>query len=185
MRLPTTNSPQAKLESAAGGRIALSVVIVAFLVVIVVGNLPGQSYLSQKATKATRPVSNVLGIDQNWGVFAPDPRRQAIDLEAQIEYRDGVSTTWHLPLAGSLVGGYHDYRWRKYLENVIQDSNEFLWEPTAMWIARHRSRRDVPVDHVTLVRRWYDLSPPGKGSTRAKPYNHYAFYTLPGNLVNR
>ena len=184
MRFPTAESPQALLEARPAGRAVLSGLIVAILIVMVVGNLPGQSYLAQKATKATRPVSNAVGLDQNWGVFAPDPRREVIDLQAQIAYRDGVVATWHLPLSGALIGGYHDYRWRKYEENLIQDSNQALWEPAARWIARHRARSSTPLDHVTLVRRWYPLPTPGKGSTKAQPFNQYAFYTLPGSKVS-
>ena len=43
------------------------------------------------------------GLDQNWGVFSPDPRRQSLDLVGRVRYADGGRETLRVP-RGDPVG---------------------------------------------------------------------------------
>ena len=122
------------------------------------------------------PVLYGLGVDQNWNVFAPDPRRNVLDLEARVKYADGSSDVWHVPRGNALIGTYWDYRWGKWMEYAAQNSNPVLWAPVAEYVARRRRDRN-PV-FVTLVRRWYTLPPPGEVRTRPR-WHSYAFYRFP------
>jgi hypothetical protein len=70
-------SPVERLEGSTAGRVLLSIFIGFVVLGIVVFDLP-ESTLKSTASKATEPVINALGLNQNWNVFAPDPRRQSI-----------------------------------------------------------------------------------------------------------
>jgi hypothetical protein len=164
-----------RIEQSPAGRVLLSVFLVVVLIGIVVVNLPA-SKLKSKASDATEPVVNALGLNQNWNVFAPDPRRQSIGLEARVTFTDGSHETWRPYVGGDLVGSYRDYRWGKWVENVRLDRNRELWPGTAGWVARRASRRDHRVRRVALIRRWREVQPPGAPVNQG-PWMQYRFYT--------
>jgi hypothetical protein len=168
---------QARLEARTWGRALITVFLVVTVVALVFWNMP-DSRLRYRVLKVLQPYVFATGLDQNWSVFAPDPRRQVLDLNARIEYADGSAEIWKLPSGGALIGTYWDYRWRKWLEYVSSDAHQDLWKPAAIWIARYeadRSRRPV---QVTLIRRWYEINPPGVKSKESKVWNEFEYYTL-------
>jgi hypothetical protein len=166
---------QERLESSAAGRAAISLFIVVTVVSVVVWNLPA-SEVKQDALAVVRPYVLATGLEQNWGVFSPDPRRQTLDLLARVRYADGGEETFRVPRGDRFVGAYWDYRWWKWVEWATSDAQKQLWEPTAAWFAR-RARDDGrrPVA-VTLVRRWQELLPPGDGPSRSG-WQEHAYYT--------
>ena len=139
----------------------ISVAILFTLLAMVVTNLP-DSQLRRSLSEKTQPYLNAIGLDQNWGVFAPDPRREVLWLEGKIVYADGSEETWRPPVRNDLVGELSDYRWQKFMENVISEGGPgLLTKNTAAWIARERrTRREAPV-RVVLTRRSAPLAPPG------------------------
>ncbi len=166
---------QKRLESSRAGRAAISVFIVVTLVSVVVWNLP-PSEIKNEALAFTGPYIRATGMNQNWGVFAPDPRRHTLELYARVRYADGSEDVVALPKGGRLVGGYWDYRWRKWAEWTSADDHSGLWQPAADWFARRaRAQGRNPVS-VTLVRRWRALLPPGPGPSTGEA-QEYAFYT--------
>lgn len=169
---------QERFESSKLGRLLISAFLVPTLIFVAATNLP-QSSLRHDVLKAGTPFLNATGLDQVWSVFAPDPRRVGLDLEAHIDYQDGTTSTWRWPHGGGLVDQYWDYRWQKWLENVILDARaDQLWRPAATYIARHGAKPGSPPTRVTLVRRWYRLYPPGsRGRGRGK-WRRYAYFKL-------
>jgi hypothetical protein len=166
---------QQRLESSRAGRAAISVFILVTIVSVVVWNLPS-STLKDEALRLTGPYIRATGLNQNWGVFSPDPRRHSMFLFARVRYADGSEELLSPPRGGRLVGGYWDYRWRKWAEWASTDEHSDLWEPAAGWFARRaRAQGREPVT-VTLVRRWRDLLPPGPGPSRGE-WQEYPFYT--------
>jgi hypothetical protein len=166
---------QEHLESTNAGRAAISVFVAITILSLVLWNLP-DSELKSASDPAVRPLILVAGLNQNWGVFAPDPRRQTLDFVARVGYADGNEQTLDYPRGGRAIGSYWDYRWRKWYEAVRTDRHDELWQPAAAWFAqRERAAGRRPVT-VTLVRRWYDLFPPGKGPEHG-PWQESAFYT--------
>jgi hypothetical protein len=162
-----------RFEGSPRGQALLSVFLVVVLAAIVVVNLPA-SKLRSTASDATEPVIDVLGLNQNWNVFAPDPRRESLGLEARISFADGTHASWRPYVGGNLVGHYRDYRWGKYMENVRLDQNRRLWPALADWVARHEAHGRA-VRKVVLIRRWRELKPPGAGSNEG-PQRVYVFY---------
>lgn len=168
---------QTYLESTTWGRTLISVFIVVTVAAIVLTNLP-DSALEDATAPVVDPYVDMTGLGQNWGVFSPNPRRIAIDLHARITYTDGDRERWELPDPGPWSGTYRRYRWRKWADRVRLDANEgVLWSPTARWIARTHERGGRGVARVELIRRWYDIPPPGSSDERDE-WNEYTFFTL-------
>jgi hypothetical protein len=163
---------QERLESSLAGRVLISIFIVVVLAGVIAWNLPAESDLGRRSQYRLKPVVNAAGLDQTWAVFAPDPPRQEIELEARIAYADGTERTWRVPTGNALLGAYRDYRWLKWAEWMTSGSRVLLLKPAAAWIARQErlaGRRPVS---VTLVRQVSDL-PIGGGRTPARPTDLY------------
>jgi Family of unknown function (DUF5819) len=167
---------QQRLESSVAGRAAISVFLIVTLVSLIVWNLP-DSEIQRKSLKFVRPYITALSLEQNWGVFAPDPRRQTIDFFARVRYDDGSEEVVRMPTGGSVVGAYWDYHWWKWVESVISDKRDALWKPAAVWFARRATTDTRRPVKVMLVRRWYDLYPPGPGPSHGD-WNEKTYYTL-------
>ena len=167
---------QQRLESSTAGRIAISVFLVFTVFSLVVWNLP-TSEIKRRSLKVVRPYITLTSLDQNWGVFSPDPRRISIDIVARVRYADGGRETLHIPRGNDVYGVYWDYRWWKWAEWIRQDAQDQLWKPAALWFARKAATGGRQPVEVVLVRRWYDLLPPGTGPSRG-PWQEHPFYTL-------
>jgi hypothetical protein len=170
-----------RFEASARGQALLSVLLVVVIAGIVVVNLP-DSKLTSTASDVADPMVNALGLNQNWNVFAPEPRKESIGLRARVTFADGGHTTWRPYVGGDLIGHYRDYRWGKYMENVRLDSNRALWPGLAAWVARTAEEDEGrTVARVVLIRRWREVRPPG-ARTNQGPQQQYLFYRWrPGN----
>jgi hypothetical protein len=167
---------QQRLESSVGGRAAISLFLAVTVACLVFWNLPEESAIHQEASKVVRPYMLATGLNQNWGVFAPNPRRVTLDFVARVEYADGSKETMNVPRGGRLIGSYWDYRWRKWYEYVREDRYEPLWLPAAAWFAGRAKKEGRQPVRVTLVRRWSPTLPPGDGPSHG-PWQESAFYT--------
>lgn len=168
---------QRRLESTSLGRVLLSAFIAVTLFCVFVTNLP-DSELRGRASPISDRYLTATGLDQNWGVFAPDPRREVIALEARIAYAGGDKRVWRPPESGALIGAYRDYRWRKFVENAISPSNrDELWRSTALFAARAERGSDTGRRRarVSLVYRFYELRPPGRDPDRG-PWREIAYH---------
>jgi hypothetical protein len=151
---------QERFEASELGRILISAFIVVTLVVIVAANLPA-SELKAQLTRISNPYIELVGIKQVWGVFAPDPRRRVLFLEAKIRYDDGTTGVWKPPRGAPFPNSYRDVRWRKWVEPV--HLTQALWPLMTRWIAReHATSGKRPVE-VELIRRSYWMNAPGPG----------------------
>lgn len=168
---------QARVEASKAGRVVLSVLILVILLCVLVTQLPRDTYARKTLEKKTQPVLNAIGLDQNWGVFAPDPRRESLGLKARISYPDGSTETWEPPDRNPVIGTYSDYRWRKLMENVLADEgNRDRSYRFAQWVARtQRSRRDVPTS-VVLIKRAAPNQPAGSKQSDG-PYTETPIFT--------
>lgn len=119
-------------------------------------------------------VVQVLGLEQDWALFAPDPRSFTVGVYATITYRDGHTERWTPPHNGLFLAPYRTYRWQKYVERLRADDYQGLWEPTARWIARQHGPNVVK---VVLTRIFQDAQVPGTKGGRP-PAGKYDFYTL-------
>jgi hypothetical protein len=170
-------SLQERFESDRTGRLLISAFLVLTLICISSANLY-PSDLKKQIFRVAKPYIYVTGLDQGWDVFSPEPRRETVELTAQISYADSSIETWKIPRGGSLFGAYWDYRWRKWVELLIEDfAPQSIWKPAAQWVARnHADPRRRPVK-IELVSRRQPLSPPGVKPTH-QDWITRIFYTL-------
>jgi len=167
---------QERFESSPYGRAVISGGLIFALLAILVANLPA-SYLQRKLNTVVEPVRDGLGLDQDWSVFAPEPRRETFALDARITYSDGTTGTWTVPTGDPFIAEYRIYHWQKWAEYARSDSKPILWEPFAAWVARtHDTATRHPLE-VTLVRRWFELYGPGAHPNHG-PWNEYAYFSL-------
>lgn len=168
---------QERLEASTAGRTAISLFVATTVAALVVTGLP-DSPIEDVLDPFARPYTDAVGLDQNWEVFAPDPRSVTIAMDARVTFAADTTAVWRPPGGGRLVDTYRLYRWRKWVENVRADANAGeLWEPTARWIARLHERDGREVQRVTLVRYWREIPPPGSGEP-TPPWRSHEFYVL-------
>jgi hypothetical protein len=170
-------SPQERFEASRLGRVVISVFLLVTLAAVAVGNLP-DSIVKRTLAGPAGPYLNATGLDQNWGVFAPDGRQFGLSLVATVRYADGSTAAWPLPQAGPLLGAYWDYRWRKWAENLMTLGSEgaVMRTPAAVWIAREMTRPGKRPVRVTLASRRYDLFPPGDARGDLGSWKETTFY---------
>jgi hypothetical protein len=176
--VPTQDpSWQQRVEQSPFGRGVLSALIVVTLIAIIAINLPGSDLRSQ-LLRAGQPYLNALGLDQNWALFAPNPRQIVLDVTGRVSFEDGVTRTWRYPHDGALVGTYRDYRWRKWAENLIAPENgAALWRSAALWAAARSARPGHAVTQVALIERYRVIEPPGAAVSYG-PDQTRVIYTL-------
>jgi hypothetical protein len=170
-------SVQESVERTALGRIVISILLVVIVITLVTANLP-DSRLQRLLLSADHPVLYSVGLDQSWGVFAPDPRRQVVQFRADVTYADGGHASWRVPTGDAFVGEYWDYRWLKWVEYALSaDYGLQLWQPAAIYAARKSVVGTHRPMYVKLVSRWYNLQPPGhvRGPHR---WHEHTYFTL-------
>lgn len=162
-----------RIEQSPWGRLAIGAAIVLIIATTVGTHLPA-SDLAQTVSPRSNEIIRLFGVEQSWGVFAPDPRSTSLGIEGRVTFADGGEAVWTLPSGSRLVGNLRYYRWRKWLERVRSDEYSSTWEPTARWIASLYDDRDSPVVKVELVRFFREnsiLNP-------QPPYDQYTYFTL-------
>jgi hypothetical protein len=122
--------------------------------------LPGGT-LQTRLAPVVRPYFLGAGLDQGWGVFAPEPRRMTSDLYARLDFPDGAETIWRYPTGNALVSDYRTYRWQKWAEHTAIDIRTILLAPAAQWLVRNEVRNGEHPVEVTLVQRWANTPAPG------------------------
>lgn len=168
---------QERIERSRAGRAVLSAVLAVLLVVLVVINAQ-PSEVRKRVQDVFAPALNVTGLDQAWGVFAPDPRNMSLEFLARVTYADETTETWRLPSGGPLIGDYWDYRWRKYLEYLTQDPwADQTFRQFSSYLARRLHREGRRPTRIVLVRRTRTIRP-GESPPRS-PVREQAYFSLP------
>ncbi|MDT7547216.1 MAG: hypothetical protein QOE99_3326 [Actinomycetota bacterium] len=162
-----------RVETSPVGRAVITLLMAVLAVSVLLWNMP-----AGRPRDVVRPtpahVLFPLGLDQDWALFAPDPRAFSVGVFARITYADGRERIRVPPHNGHLLAPYRSYRWQKYVERLRADEYSNLWEPTARWIARDAG---PGVTKVVLVRTFQDAVTPGSHKQRPKQ-GQFAFYTL-------
>jgi hypothetical protein len=166
------SSPQQRFEETRLGRGVISLFLTITVLSIVIWNMP-DSYLRATVQPIVTPYVALVGLDQSWRIFAPDPRQTSLFIHARIEYDDGSESRWDMP-AGDVIGPYRSYRWRKWADQVRQDARSAMWEPTARYLASLHTADGRTPTRVTLVRTWADV--PALGSGDAAEWHEFEYF---------
>ncbi len=172
-------------------RLFIHCFIVWHLLAIGLWSLP-DSPLQARLVQPFRAYLLWTGLWQGWSMFAPDPLRINIDLDATIAFQDGTHAQWIFPRMERLgiFERYQKERYRKWRERIREDASALVWPDTARFIARLQHTPDhIPV-HVTLTRHWSDIIFPERGTylPRLWPaqldhsYNFFQYDVSPSDL---
>jgi hypothetical protein len=162
-------SPEAELPESAGlvghriARLAVSVAILAWLVGIVVWNMPNSATRNAVLPKV-QPLMTATGIQQNWGVFAPNPRNEEWDMTIEMYYADGSMREWTFP-DNQLVGMWFVFRWQKQMEALINENNTANAEAFAKWLRLTESSPDNAIVRVVFRHEYLIFAGPGQPFT--------------------
>lgn len=166
-----------RFEQSALGQVLLTAVMAVLVVCVALWNLPPGRPRDELRPTVGR-VLLPLGLDQDWALFAPDPRGFSVGFSARVTLADGTERTWSPPVEGRVLAPYRSYRWQKFDERVRADDFAGLWEPTARWVARQVAEdTDGEVRRVVLVRTFRDALRPGTLGPRVER-GSYDFYSL-------
>jgi hypothetical protein len=162
-----------RVERSTLGQILISGAIALAILATIGTHLPSSSVAGSVGERSSQ-LTHAMGIEQSWGVFAPDPRSTSLDLEALVTFADGSTDRWTMPEGDPVVSNLRYYRWRKWLERVRSDDYSRIWDQTARWIARQYDDDGNPVVSVELIRFFREnaLDDP------QPPYDSYSFFTL-------
>jgi len=166
-----TRAIRVQLERSLAGRVVLTVVMAVLLASLVLWNLPNGKP-RQEARDLVRPVLLPLGLDQDWSVFAPNPRAFSVGFLATVTYEDGRQRTWRPPETGLWLAPFRTYRWQKYNERVRADDFSGIWLDAARYVARDAGPGVVTVQ---LLREFRPVVVPGSGE-QTKPLQVAEFY---------
>ena len=170
-----SGTPRQRFSESVLGRSVLSALLVFTLAAMLISNLP-DSQLRRSGLKVVNGFLDVTGLHQNWNLFAPDPRRITLELEAHVIYDDGAEVVWQPTLGDPIFGVYASFRWRKWASYVVNRSNASgLWSETADWIARTHVVDGRYPNQVVLIRRSYLAPEPGRGTTQP-PWSEQVLY---------
>lgn len=159
-------TPQERIERSPAGRRVLGTLLAFVVAVVLAWNLP-PSRLREALLPVVQPAVGVLGLEQRWNLFAPNPPQRTYQVVARITYVDGSLALWEPPA---------NDRWRKWLGAVRVNQNRALLAPTASWIARHHDGAERGAVRVEMIRRWRDLPPPGNPVVEL-PWQEEIFFT--------
>lgn len=157
MARETRPTPESVQGSGSDSRSRLSKLAFLFLSLASVAlvHLP---WLPLEAQAVGHTFTNLTGQEIRWMMFSADPRGTSLDLWAEIDYRDGTSSTWVIPRSG--VGGdFGFYRTVKWMEGAVLDPKPGSLESFATWLVGESVK---PVARVEIWTGQRLGSPPGE-----------------------
>jgi len=146
--------------------------LLAFLVgSVLLWNLP-ESRGRALVLPIVKPLMLGLGLQQDWGLFSPDPPGGSVFVDVVVRRADGSDARITLPGSDPWLGALRDYRWRKWSRRMSEKRRQHLWNATARWFARKHG----PAQAVILHRRTSPTPEPGTGAARR--WKTFPFFEL-------
>jgi hypothetical protein len=167
---------QERFERSSVGRIMISLGLIATVGAWLVIGMPHSHIKAHLVNPATKYVQ-LIGLDQDWSVFAPYPRAVSSDVYARVEYADGSQVVWSPPARHGLITAYIDYQLLKFVQNIENPLWEKYREPFARYIAMRETVNGKSPDKVVLMMRISPSNPPGRHPARG-PWSETELYTL-------
>ncbi|MBV8071817.1 MAG: hypothetical protein JO270_18045 [Acidobacteriaceae bacterium] len=159
---------------------AVSAFLLFHLIAITCWAVPFNTPLVSAIRTFIRPYMLWSGLFQSWDTFAPTPRQVNAYVEAAVITADGRIHNWKFPRMEqlSVTGRYFKERYRKFSENLQEQSSSALWPDVARHLARMYNNPANPAQIVLLVRYWSEIPPPSAvpykpGEGRARIFFEY------------
>src|SRR5258708_40035259 len=81
---------QQRFEESLLGEAAISGLVMVILLIAVVWNMP-DSDIKRRMSPTLNPIATGFGLDQNWGVFAPEPIRRLETVDVPVTMATGAT----------------------------------------------------------------------------------------------
>lgn len=145
-------------DETAFGQVIISGLVVVIITVGVVWNLPSAA-LTRPLTPVLGPVAGSTGLQQGWGMFAPNPYRQRKSLEVRVTMADGEERLWEVKRGDRVIGSFVWTHWQQLASQAIDKPR--VRARFASWIVREVTRPGESPVRVRMVARIENLAPPG------------------------
>ena len=158
-RFKGSRSKGSRFKRSQIGEGAISALVVAVILIGVVSNMPASAIKAALAPTLT-PIAVETGLDQFWGMYAPDPPSRLENLEVHVTMADGGDRVWTLPAQyDRVVGVAVSHRWRKLKESLL--SEQQIRPQFAHWVVHELTGPSERVSRVQMILRTEVLPPPG------------------------
>lgn len=150
-------------ETSEGARVAISIYLVTFLLVVTIWLLPDWTPGKWILTPYAWPVMSAMGWVQNWSLFAPDVREVNYHCTAAIDFADGTTRYYEFPRMQKL-GLWHKFRSEK-MRKLFGDympwpGGEPFLKDIARYLAAANSDPKNPPQMVTIMTNWHGIPKP-------------------------
>lgn len=161
---------QERFENLVAGQVIISGIVVMVVLIGVVWSLPN-STIQRSLAPSVRRAALALGLDQDWGVFAPGPPVAATAIEVHVLVDgDARRRNWRPPHGNAVYGQYSWYRWQKLKERVLDPSSGVDVPDFVNWVVRDVTRPTEHPTYVEVVERIDTLPPPGSSAAPTRSY---------------
>ncbi len=162
------------------GRPVLSAIILFHLIVITVWAFPVDTPLIVNLRRAVSPYMLWSGLFQRWNLFAPEPVKIDVYVDALVTLHNGEQRAWTFPRMEELsyAQRYAKERYRKFVGEYLRvDSYAALWPDAARHIARKYANPANPPVLVVMARHFSEVEPPQSGGqVHHTPWVRVPFY---------
>ena len=157
---PTGGGPLYRLV-----RLLPTLFIVFHVVAITLWVLPINASLTGLLRKWIGPYFSLVGLHQEWSLFAPDPIAANSYIDAQVVLQNGDMRIWSFPRLQGLdfKERYTKARYRKFEGWLYRRRFAYAWPDAARYVARQFKTSTVPPRTVNLVRHWARIPPIASG----------------------
>lgn len=143
-------------------QLGVSALILAILTISILSAVPG-SVIKDSASPVLVPIARLAGLDQGWGMFAPNPPKANSQLEVHVIMSDGTDRVWQ-PFDDPAL---RVMQWRKFKEEIVK-SEEFR-PGLALWAVRQMTKNngsDARAVRVVMVAHLESIPLPGQGESQ-------------------
>jgi hypothetical protein len=140
----------------------LPTLFIAFHVVaITLWVLPLNRTLTRAVRKCIGPYFSLMGLQQEWSLFAPDPLVVNSYVDAHVALQNGEVRIWTFPQLETLdfKERYSKARYRKYAGWLYRNDFSYAWPDAARYVARQFQSSASRPRSVDLVRHWARIPP--------------------------
>ncbi|HLK68172.1 MAG TPA: DUF5819 family protein [Bryobacteraceae bacterium] len=160
------------------GRRAAMAFIAFHAVAITLWVIPFNDTLTALVRRYVGPYFSLLGLHQEWSLFAPDPIATNSYVDAEVLLRNGEMRVWNLPKLEGLgfQERYSKARYRKFTNWLYRDSYSYAWPDAARYIARQFKSSPVRPLTVSLVRHWARIPAIDAGDDTPPEWHRSVFF---------
>ncbi len=157
--------------------VAVVAVSAAFIVIYALPDAP----ITQHVPRWVYNTGDVVTLNQNWALFAPDPPSTDVQLDFVITDADGTVTVESLPTGPIWLPTARSERWRKVRERVTPTSAAERWPEVLQWSLAQLKAAGRDPQQIELRRRWIEREPDNPDDAGTQREFTFARLTVPTN----